>query len=200
MQDAKQQVIARIYGHGRGWAFSAKDFLDVANRGVIDKTLSNLQRNGTIRRACRGVYDYPRVSKSLNMQSPPDIDQVAHAIARKKGWRIQAAESWAANLLGLTTQVPARIVYLTDGKRSSVQLENGTIEFRPTALKNLDTGKPGLVIQALRGIGRENIDGRIITYLRKQLSDTDCRRLLDKTEATSWIYEIIKKICYMDKA
>lgn len=195
MQSHHNKILARIYGHGRGWAFSAKDFLDLAGRATVDKTLTILRDKGTIRRVVRGLYDYPRMSKSLRMQSPPDLDQVAHAIARKGGWRIQACGPWAANLLGLSTQVPARVVYLTDGKRISIKIDNLNIEFRPTAIKNLETGKCGLVIQALRGVGKNRIDDKVITHLRKQLSAKDCRKLLSMTSVTGWIHEAIKEIC-----
>lgn len=195
MQTIINKIVARVYGHGRGWAFSANDFLDLAGRGTIDKTLAILRDRGTIRQVCRGLYDYPRFSKTLRMQSPPDIDRVAQAMARKRGWRIQACGPWAANLLGLSTQVPARVVYLTDGKRTSIGIGNLSIEFRPTAIKDLDTGKCGLVIQALRGVGKDRIDAQTITYLRKHLSTRDCRKLLGMTSVTGWIYEAIKKLC-----
>lgn len=195
MQGTARKVITRIYGHGRGWAFSPKDFLDIGSRSSIDKALSVLRRKGTIRRVCRGIYDYPRSSKALNMEAPPDLNQVAHAIARSRGWTIQASGLWAANLLGVSTQVPAHAVYLSDGPRMSCEIGGRKIEFKPVAPKDLDAGKCGLVIQALRACGKNGIDDKTIAYLRRNLSQKDCRKLLAKRHVTTWVYEIIKQIC-----
>jgi len=129
------------------------------------------------------------------MQSPPDIDQVARALARSRGWQIQAAGAWAANLLGLSTQVPARVVYLTDGRGKQLTVGNTTIELRPVSPKDLEPGICGLVIQALKAIGRHNVDDDIVCHLRGVLSATDCRKLLGKKHVTGWVFDAIRQIC-----
>ncbi len=86
-QTLEKAAIARIYGHGRGWAFSQKDFQDL---GRVDMALKRLADEGTIRRVMRGIYDYPRYSDLLKQNVAPDIHQIAQALARKFGWRIQA--------------------------------------------------------------------------------------------------------------
>ncbi|MCU1238901.1 MAG: hypothetical protein JWP63_6868 [Candidatus Solibacter sp.] len=109
------KIVSRIYGTGRGWAFSQVDFADLATRSSIDSTLYRREKEGLIRRVLRGIYDYPRHSNLLQKPVSPDVDQVAHALARKFAWRIQPDGATAQNLLGLSTQVPARVVYLSDG-------------------------------------------------------------------------------------
>ena len=101
-------ILSRIYGNGRGWVFSQADFADLGPRPTIDSALHRRESEGVIRRVMRGIYDYPRHSRALHGPVSPDIDQVAHALARKFGWRIQPDGATAQNLLGLSTQVPAR--------------------------------------------------------------------------------------------
>src|SRR5205085_10446002 len=107
----------------------------------------------------RSLYDLPRTSASLSGHVSPNIDEAAHAIARRQRWRIIPAGAWAANLLGLSTQVPAQIIYLTDGPNKKVPLGRRTIHFkhaRPKSIAGLD-GKPALAVQALRHLGKQNV-------------------------------------------
>jgi len=90
-QGIENKIISRIYGRGRGWAFTKTDFVAEFGESNIHQALSSLTKTGKIRRVCRGVYDYPRYSELLNRQLSPDLDQVAHALARKFNWRIQSS-------------------------------------------------------------------------------------------------------------
>ena len=108
MQSIDNKILSRIYGHGRGWAFFAKDFSADFGGANIDKALSDLTKQGKIRRVCRGMYDYPKYSELLGQTLSPDFDQVAQAFARKFNWRIQPSGDAALNLLGISTQVPGR--------------------------------------------------------------------------------------------
>ncbi len=114
-QTIENKLAYRILGNGRGWAFSPRDFLDIGERATVDSALHRLMARGEVRRVIRGIYDYPRFSKLLEQQVSPDIDQVARTIGRKFRWRIQPSGATAMNLLGLSTQVPGRVVYLSDG-------------------------------------------------------------------------------------
>ena len=134
-QSIEDKLVSRIYGSGRGWAFSQADFADLGSRSAIDSALYRRKREGIIRRVIRGIYDYPRDSKLLRGPVSPDIDQVAHALARKFAWRIQPDGATAQNLLGLSTQVPARIVYLSDGPDRSYSVGKTLLAFEHTALK-----------------------------------------------------------------
>lgn len=197
MQSAADKILARIQRKGRGSAFSGKDFLDLAARSSVDKALSSLLENGSIRRVCRGIYDYPRVNKKLGGQLSPDYDQVAHAIARRNGTRIEASGAWAANLLGLSTQVPAKIVYLTNGTSRSYHIGNQTIEFRHVAPKELlaRKGSATLVVQALSHLGREHVNQGVIDVLRDRLPQEERQALLKGARyTTDWIYAAIKQI------
>jgi len=120
MQSIEDRIVSRIHGRGRGWAFMPNDFIGEFSRASIDKALSNLASNGRIRRVFRGIYDYPKYSELLKQNLSPDFDQVAQALARKFNWRITPTGDAALNLLGLSTQVPGRAVYLSGHLKMSV--------------------------------------------------------------------------------
>jgi Family of unknown function (DUF6088) len=197
MQTKRDQIVARIERLGEGKAFSAKDFLDVASRTMIDVTLANLALDGKIRRVRRGLYDVPKVNPSLGGRLSPDIDEAARAIARRQRWKIVPAGAWAANLLGLSTQVPAKIIYLTDGPNNEVAIGRRSIHFkhaRPKAMAGLE-GKFALVVQALRHVGKEGAGPREIETLRAALSPMEKRKLVKDTRfGVDWIYEVAKRI------
>src|SRR5216683_3465029 len=197
MQTMQDQILARIDRLGPGKAFSAKDFLDIATRGSIDVALGGLTRKGTIRRIRRGLYDMPKVNPALGGKLSPDIDEAAQAIARRQRWKIVPEGAWAANLLGLSTQVPSKIIYLTDGPNNEVLIGRRSIHFkhaRPKAMAGLE-GKFALVVQALRYLGKEGVGAREIQTLRTALSPAEKRRLVkDARFGVDWIYEVAKKI------
>jgi hypothetical protein len=198
MQAIEQKMLSRVYGRGRGWAFTKTDFVAGFGEANIHQALSSLARAGTIRRVCHGVYDYPRFSALLGQTLSPDVDQVAQALARKFNWRIQPAGDAALNLLGLSTQVPARWEYLSDGPGREYALGSVTLAFRKSALK--DAGfklrESGLLVQALKALGRERIDPEVIVRLREWLPATRGMAVLKDTRAvTGWIYQLIKQIC-----
>jgi hypothetical protein len=197
MQTKRNQIVARIDRLGEGRAFSAKDFLDLASRTMIDVTLASLTREGRIRRVRRGLYDRPKVNPVLGGALGPDIDEAARAIARKQRWKIVPDGAWAANLLGLSTQVPAKITYLTDGPNKEVEIGRRLIHFkhaRPKAIAGLD-GKLALVVQALRHLGKEGVDGSEIETLRAALSPSEKSKLLKDTRfGADWIYDAAKRI------
>lgn len=198
MQPVNKKVMSRIYARGRGWAFSSNDFVEDFSRKQIDSALSDLAHAGTIRRVCRGIYDYPKYSELLKQQLSPDFDQVARALARKFNWRIHLSGEGALNLLGLSTQVPGRLVYFSDGPSRKYNLGNFTLEFKKSPLKDVGFKfrESGLVVQALKALGRERLNDMAIGTIRARLDGRARKRVLkDTATATGWVYEAIKKIC-----
>jgi hypothetical protein len=197
MQTMRDQIVARIERLGAGKAFSAKDFLDIASRTTIDVTLASLTLDGKVRRIRRGLYDMPKVNTALGGKLSPDIDEAARAIARRQKWKIVPEGAWAANLLGLSTQVPAKIIYLTDGPSNEVPIGRRSIHFkhaRPKAMAGLD-GKYALVVQALRHLGQEAVGPREIATLQSSLTAAEKQKLVKDTRfGVDWIYETAKKI------
>ncbi len=197
MQAMRDQIVATIKRFGEGKAFSAKDFLDIASRTTIDVTLASLCKDGKIRRIRRGLYDMPKVNPALGGKLSPDIDEAARAIARRQRWKIVPEGAWAANLLGLSTQVPSKIIYLTDGPNNEVPIGRRIIQFkhaRPKALAGLD-GKFALVVQALRHLGKDGVGPQEIEKLRAGLSPAEKRKLVKATRfGVDWIYEVANSI------
>lgn len=201
MQAIEEKILSRIYGRGRGWAFTKTDFVAEFGETNIHQALSSLARAGTIRRVVRGVYDYPRFSQLLGQALSPDVDQVAHALARKFNWRIQPSGNAALNLLGLSTQVPGRWVYLSDGPSKTYHLgEDGhqVLVFKKAPLK--ETGfkqrESGLLVHGLKALGKERVDSDVIATLQAQIPARQCARILDDTRTVpGWILQIIKQVC-----
>jgi hypothetical protein len=191
-----EQLVRRIERNGRSFAFTAKDFADLGTRTSVDVALSALAKSGKIRRVCRGVYDYPKESELLGQPLAPDFDQVAQAIARNTGARIQPAGAVAANLLGLTTQVPARIVYLTDGLSRTIHVGVQTITFKRTRPRDLmPNAQSALVVHALRFLGREAVSAEVIRKIRAALSPVELKRLQKDARYTAdWVAETIRRI------
>ena len=201
MISIEKQLVSRVYGNGRGWAFSKIDFVDIANSSAIEKALSRLATKGTIRRVLWGIYDYPKFSKLLDQVLSPDVDQIAHAIARKNGWEIDISGNTALNLLGLSTQVPGRYVYLNDSRSKTYQLGKQELIFKKSRLKDIGFkySQTALVVQALRALGQD----RLTKTQRKQIhkyfgTKVGAQILRDARYTTTWIYEEIKKIFKAD--
>ena len=197
MQSIENKVSARIYGSQRGWAFSKTDFLDLGSDADIRKALSTLAAKGTIRRVLRGVYDYPRISKLLDSEMGPDVDQIARALARKSGWRIQPSENTALNILGLSTQVPAQSVYLSDGPSKTYEIGKQQLVFKKRSHKEsvFKHKESELVVQALKALGKERVDEAIVQKLATQWTPGHWQKILrDAKTAPAWVSDIILNI------
>jgi hypothetical protein len=156
VQTIDSKLKSRTYGHGRGSMFTPTDFLELGGRDVVDKALSRLAANGTIRRLARGRYEYPREHPELGTLSP-DIQKVAKALAGKDRIRLQPAGAFATNLLGLSEQVPAKAVFLTDGPSRTVKIGRQEIQVTTPRTMAAAGRLSGLLMQAFRQLGREHI-------------------------------------------
>lgn len=190
------QLLGRILSKGRGWVFTPADFLDLGSRTAVGLALMRHIRAGTIRQLSRGLYDYPVRHPRLGT-IPPSADSIANALKGRDDFRLQASGAHAANVLGLSTQVPVRSVFLTDSRSRKVKLGNREIVLKNTSTRQMATAGriSGTVIQALRWIGQRHVDDRMIARLRRQLSDGDKKQLLtDLRYAPAWIAEIMRDI------
>jgi hypothetical protein len=192
------RIMRAVRARGRGWVFTPADF-DRADRfggrAAIDQALSRLARRGFIRRLARGVYDYPRVNPRFGTISPTP-DAVAHAIARKTRSKLQIDGAQAANALGLSTQVPAHVVYLTDGPSRKVAIGRRVVTLRHASPRHLvAAGSPaGTVVQALRYLGHD-VGPDILDRVANQLSASDRQVLLrTATQLPRWIRPALNRI------
>ena len=193
------KVFYFISGHGRGWSFSSNDLIHKFTRQEIDNTLSDLVKKGKIRRVARGIYDYPKYSELLRKQLSPDIEQVSRAYARKFNWQIEVSGESALNILGLSTQVVGKYIYLSNGPNKNYILNDGTtIEFKKSSLKNIGFKykESSLIVQALKALGKDRVDEQVIKSIREKIDARKYKKILSDTQsATVWIYETIKIIC-----
>lgn len=178
-------------------------FSTLATHDTVRQSLARFTKAGTIRRLMRGVYDYPAFSAMLNAPASPDPDAIARAIARAHGWTILPASETALNLLGLSTQVPANWRYFSDGPSKKYHWHGGKTVFVRRANKETTilSAKTALLVQALKALGEDRIDARVIKTLRSKLDDKDrIRALREARYVTSWVYEIIKKLAVKEGA
>jgi hypothetical protein len=199
----EKKIIKRVGGHGEGWAFTPKDFIDFGSRSVIDVSLHRLRKKSMIRQIMRGVYDRPGYSKLFKSPTSPEPDQIARAIARNYGWTIVPSGETALNLIGISRQVPSKYIYFSDGPYKKYSLGNRDLVFKRRAIK--ETGslswKTALVVQALKALGEGNIDAEVNKRLSAYLKpDERTRAKREAKYATSWVYEIIKKISGKEKS
>jgi hypothetical protein len=183
-------------GHGRGWVFTPTHFKDLGNRSGIALALMRHARAGTIRQLARGLYDYPRQHPKLGLLTP-SVDAVARALSGRDAIRLQPAGGYAANLLGLSDQVPMKIVFLTDGPSRQVPVGRQMITLKKTTPKNMATAGriSGLVIQALRHIGSRQVDSSVIERLGGRLSDGEKKLVLqDLKHAPAWMAPAMRQI------
>ncbi len=188
----------RINAAEIGTVFVAIDFVDISDKTNINAYLARLIDEGLIRRVLRGVYDKPEYNDFLGEYVAPSPDKVANALARNFGWSIVPCGDTALNLLGLSTQVPAAWVYVSDGTYKEYTYDNTTIQFKKTTNKEVSklSYKTALTVQALKALGKERIDDRVISRLQTMLTAEEKKTMLDEAKAaTSWIYEYIKQIC-----
>src|SRR5439155_17175905 len=157
-QSVDAKLLRRIRCFGRGSVVVPADFLDLGSRQAVDLALHRLARKGTIRRLARGVYDFPKQHPVLGLLQP-STEGVATALAGRDRTRLQPAGAYAANALGLSEQVPAKAVFLTDGPSRTVKIGPTTIQLRRTTAKNMAAAGrlSGLLIQALRALGKEHV-------------------------------------------
>ena len=196
------KILRRIRSRQRGWVFTPDSFKDLGTRQAVDLALMRHRDSGLIRQLARGLYDYPKIDPQLGMLQP-STDDIASALAGRDATRLQPSGAYAANLLGLSTQVPMKVVYLTDGRTRTVQIGKRQIILKHTTPRNMATaGKTsGLVIQALRHLGRKNVDQQITARLDRRL-DTDARKQLlkDIRYAPAWIADIIRGLSDQESA
>jgi hypothetical protein len=190
------KIVEILQDTPKGSVLFVDDFLDLGSPDSIKKALYRLtnEKNLLIRLA-HGVYLYPKTDKELGTLYP-STEEIAKAIARRDKARIIPTGVYALNRLGFSTQVPMKIVYLTDGATRSIKIGKRTISFKRTSPRNLmTTGDIStLAIQALKEIGQENVDEQILKQLTVVLKkETQENILHDAKLAPAWINKILKQ-------
>jgi len=195
-RSVESDLLRRIRGDGRGGVFTPSHFLDLGSRAAVDQALSRMAATGSIRRLARGLYDYPKKHPVLG-DLLPSAEAIAVAIAARDATRLQPAGAYAANLLGLTEQVPAKVVFLSDGASRTVVVGRQTIVLKRTTPRNMaSAGRlSGLVIQALRHIGQRHMTERVISALHQRVpAEARAGVLRDLKLAPAWMHPILRRV------
>ena len=195
MQTTDDKILTKIKKAKRGSLFFIDDFITFGNSKTVAKALERLEKNGEISRVARGIYAILE-QDSIIGELQPSTEKIAEAIRKRDKARIIPTGSLALNALGLSTQVPTNLVYLTDGSARTVDLGKRKIRFKKTAPKNLSAigNISGLVIQALKEIGRENVTDPEIQIILSHLKNEEPQRLQhDIRLAPEWIRVIMRK-------
>lgn len=195
-QSIDSQILSRIAAAGKGAVFTPRQFLDLGSREAVDKALSRHARTGTLRKLARGLYDLPQTHPRLG-ELATSSDAIAAALKGRDAIRLQPTGAYAANILGLSDQVPMRLVFLTDGPSRRVTVGNREIVLKRTTPRNMATAgrASGLVIQALRWLRKDNVDEKAVAKLRRNLKPEDKATLLaDAHLAPAWISAIFHQL------
>lgn len=190
------QILNRIKKAGRGVLFFTDSFMAYGNAKAVSKALQRLVKAGEIDRVAVGIYARPIIDTVIGKVSA-SVEDIAKAIARRDRARIVPTGVYALNRLGLSTQVPLKVVFLTDGAARKIKIGNTSITFKKTAPKNVAAvGKISqLVIQALRSIGKEKVTADEIKKIQKVLGKEKKSKLEhDIRLAPAWIREIMKPV------
>lgn len=192
-QSIENKVLEYLKHRQKGKMYFTNDFATLGTSESIRKSLSNLVKKDILIRLTQGIYLYPKIDKELGVLYP-SVDDVCRAIAKRDKARIEPTGIFALHSLGLSTQIPVNVVYLTDGIPRKIKYRNRTIKLKKTAPKNLAMkGKvSSLVITALKQIGKENVSQEVEFQLTKALRKESVENVKhDAQLAPVWISKLI---------
>lgn len=198
MESVDSKILSSIKKCGRGKVFYTDQFARFGTPTRVQKAMEQLVAKGKLIRVARGIYCYPKIDKVYGLGAiPPSIEDIAIAIARKDKAALAPTGEYAQYILGLTQQIPMNVVYLTDGVSRKLTLENGmTIQFRRTSPKafKFRNKTAMLVNNALRSVGKENVNNEQLTKVAKILQGQNPSAVLqDLDNMPAWIKLIVKK-------
>ena len=195
-KSVEEHIFINIRKAGKGTLFFIESFITYGNPEAVKKALQRLVNTGELERVATGIYVRPQTDSVIGKLTP-GIEEIAKAIAKRDKARIVPTGLYALNRLGLSTQVPLNVVYLTDGTARKVRIGNRTITFKKTTPKNVAAvGEISrLVIQALRTIGKDKVTDDEIKHIQTLLSKEKPTRLQhDIRLAPVWIREIMMPV------
>lgn len=196
MSKIQKEILNRVNEKKYG-AFTSSDFIDISNYKSISKALETLEDNKIIKRLKRGIYYIPKYNDVLDIEEAPDIDEISNAIARKLNIIIIPSGNYALNIIGISTQVPFKYIYITNGSYNEYEIGNNKIYFKHSTSKEINDlpYKILVAIQALKTIKKENVNDSIRNKISSFLSSTDKKYIENNNlRVTSWIYDELKII------
>ena len=191
----QSQIEERIMRYPYGTAFSASDFLDVADANSVSQALFRIEKSGGIRRVMNGIYDKPAYSQLIQEYGVPRVDKIADALARRFNWNIAPSGDTALNYLHISTQVPNEWEYVSDGPYRDYMIGKTPLKFKHVMPREINgySSMTVMVIQGIRAIGKGNITQEQMNRFSTVLTAEDKEILLKEARtASGWIYRIIK--------
>ena len=177
--------------------FTINDIIDLGSYDNLRKILERKTKSGTLRRLIRGVYEIPKYNKTFNMIAPPSIDEIAKALARNFNWDIYPSGNYALNILGISTQIPSKYIYISSGPNRKYEYEGNIIFFKHATLKETNSFSyiTNIVIQAFKELGKDNITDEIIKLIRQKFSSDEINLICEEAKKTTiWIYQNILRL------
>lgn len=189
-----QQIKEKIVNFKQGEIFSSRDFLEFGNRSVIDKTLSRMVQKGEIERAARGLFFRPIKNRFVG-NVPINVETVIEVISQQNGETVQVHGAEAARQFKLSTQMPTKTIFYTNGATRKIKVGNKEVQMIHTSnqrkLQYAGT-KIGLAISALWYLGRNLVTPSVISTLKSYLS-TEEFTTLRNANLTNWMYNVINE-------
>ncbi len=188
-------IITKIRNSKSKKFFFIDDFITISNYKAVNKALERLVKRGVLTRVAKGIYARPKIDPLLG-EMLPTTEQIAEAIAKRDKARIIPTGAYALHMLGLSTQIPMNVVYLTDSSARKVKVGERTIVFKKTSPRNLAVkGKiSSLAIQALKTIGKDKVsDADMATIIKSLKKENPTVLKYDITYAPEWIRKIMKQ-------
>ncbi len=194
----QSQIDERITAYPYGTAFSASDFLDIADANSVSQALFRIEKDGKIRRVINGIYDKPAYSQLIQEYGVPRVDKVAEALARRFNWNIAPSGDTALNILHISTQVPNSWEYVSDGPYRDYMIGKVPLKFKHVMPREINGYSPitVMIIQGIRAIGKGNMTQEQADRFSSAITTEDKDTILKEARtASGWIYKEIKQIC-----
>ena len=194
------KISRHIQRCARGSVFVPDTFAALGSRALVDKALQRLVADGELRRLSRGLYDKPRHDELLGTLWP-SVEMIVKAIAQKDRIRTQPIGVYAENMLGLSEQVPAKVVLLTDGISRTLQAGPMQITLKRTTPRQMAAAGrlSGLLIQAFKSMGSQHITPAHIERLRKNIPAVERAKVMkDLALAPAWMRPLLRQVAQED--
>ncbi len=192
------KIDERIMAFPFGTAFSASDFLDIADANSVSQALFRIEKEGKIRRVMNGIYDKPAYSELIQEYGMPRIDKVADALARRFNWNIAPSGDTVLNILHISTQVPNVWEYVSDGPDRDYMIGKIPLKFKHVMPREINGyyAITVMIIQGIRAIGKGNMTREQEDRFAAAITAEGSKTLLKEAKtASGWIYKEIKRIC-----
>jgi len=196
----RAKIEKRIKHAPKGKLYILSDFDNIADYNSLKTNVRNLVKDGTLDKVYSGIYMKPNYSDFLGMYLLPDVYELSKTYARKFNWTITPSGSTALNMLGLDTQVPARINYISTGPTKKVKFGNREVQFRHKVLRDSNYSEPSaLLIEGLKTYrkahGESSITDIVLQTINKRITDEQFNIIeRDVTNTRAWIRDAIKRM------